>query len=62
MGIHRAKCKISQRCGASERKIYRIPTFIDRAITEQIDVFNFLEVSPLWLLCNFCNTHNLLSY
>ena len=29
------------------KKIHRISKFIDRAITEQIDVFNFLEVSPL---------------
>ena len=60
MGIHRAKCKISQRCDASEKN-FQISKFIDRAITEQIDVFNFLEVSPLWLLSYFCNTQNLIS-
>ena len=29
-----------------KKNFHGISKFIDRAITEQIDVFNFLEVSP----------------
>ena len=47
MRIHRAKCKISKGVTLLKKDFHRISKFIDRAITEQIDVFNFLEVSPL---------------